>query len=281
MQKAQFKTEIVDANCGFKVEVFADDYIGDKIKRKGVYENAAIIFLRAMLSRMPNAIALDIGANIGNHVLHVADLTEHLYAFEPQPEVAAVLKGNLQRNEITNVTVCEFGLSDKNETLSFYQNLDGNIGASTFHETVKSDNNKCVELEVKVGDECLQAMQVDRVDLIKLDVEGFEAEVLAGLKAMIAQSQPVIMMEWNSEQTREAFSQRDIFNTVLKDYEMKSILSNYSKRYWSCKHLGKQRRSIHKLLNAETYVFEGFNFADNYANLVLCPKAKRALLFAE
>jgi protein-L-isoaspartate O-methyltransferase len=88
------------------------DWIGSAIQRTGrPYEQDLLRTLGQFAQR--SSIVLDIGANIGNHVLYFALVRgSTVYAFEPNPIAAEYLRTNIERNGAGDVRVHEVGLSD-------------------------------------------------------------------------------------------------------------------------------------------------------------------------
>tara|TARA_E500000178_G_scaffold309674_1_gene324225 strand:- start:474 stop:1025 length:552 start_codon:yes stop_codon:yes gene_type:complete len=94
----------------------------------------------------------------------------------------------------SNVRVCPFGLSDKEECVqTSYQ--DHNVGAASVTSGNKYKNK--VEFHLKVLDEQLSTEQMSAVSLIKLDVEGHEYEALRGMLRTLKESSPLVLFEIN------------------------------------------------------------------------------------
>ncbi len=130
----------------------------------------------------------DVGANVGLYeeaILEKVGAGGCVYAFEPNPESVAVMKdrfGTSGRLKIVNV-----GLSDAISTMSLYLNSDPtSVTASLSPQHVDdSDHAKNVHLvDIITGDSFAEVNGAPKV--IKIDVEGFEVEVLRGLSEVIA-----------------------------------------------------------------------------------------------
>ncbi len=137
------------------------------------------------------AVFADIGANIGNHALFALKVlgVKKLIAFEPNPVAIAILQSNLGLNGV--IERCDlrhlgFGLSDK---------AQGGLAMAVARPNKNLGGGKLVsggDLQVIPGD---QALAKDNVDFIKIDVEGMEMQVLAGLAETIARCRPRIFIE--------------------------------------------------------------------------------------
>ena len=138
------------------------------------------------------SIFLDISANVGNHTAALGPFFEEVIAFEPNPRTAKILEANAML--FSNVSVCPFGLSDKEECVqTSYQ--DHNVGAASVTSGNKYKNK--VEFHLKVLDEQLSTEQMSAVSLIKLDVEGHEYEALKGMLRTLRESSPIVLFEVN------------------------------------------------------------------------------------
>ncbi len=172
------------------------DHVSDEIRAEQLYERDILEFVRDRVIDIIQAtrqVAVDVGANIGNHSLFFSDIFERVISFEPNPLARSLLQINLDLNEISNVEIKPVGLSDRNcmATLEFDPiNLGG---ASTSELAKKPIVARRSTVELVVGDETIEP-QV-RVGFIKVDVEGAEEAVLRGLEQTLRTHGPVLMME--------------------------------------------------------------------------------------
>ena len=152
---------------------------------EGRYENSPLLlveeFIEKKLANSRDKIALDIGANIGNHSIFFAKKFKQVYAFEPNPITSEVLKINsAYAAEHKNVIPVNFGLSDTEDSLPFYIN-PSNIGGSGIIEGNNPHINDSIVIDVKTLDKFNELKDVS-VALIKIDVEGHELKLM--LKGM-------------------------------------------------------------------------------------------------
>jgi FkbM family methyltransferase len=163
--------------------------VGELERSGGLYQRELAALLRR---RLPSdAVAVDGGAHIGVISVLLASLCPagHVYAFEPVPETSAHLEHNLAANDITNVTVERLALySDDGETtLALDESYPGgsHIGEGTCRVTTAR------------LDSWAQARGLDRLDLLKLDVEGAEPAVLDGAEETLRRFKPLTVVECN------------------------------------------------------------------------------------
>ena len=163
--------------------------IGELERSGGLYQRELAALLRRRLRS--NAVCVDGGAHIGVISVLLASLcpSGRVYAFEPVPETSAHLQHNLLANDIANVTVERMALyrEDGEITLAFDESYPGgsHIG-----------DGKCRVTTIRL-DSWVEARGIDRLDLIKLDVEGAEPAVLDGAEETLRRFQPVMVVECN------------------------------------------------------------------------------------
>lgn len=272
------ENRLVTTRYGQKMWVAPSDEIGRKIIKQGVYDRKGVYILDCLLKGLGDAVALDIGANIGNHTLVMSRHARQVLAFEPQPEVFQILSRNIEANGITNVRAHPVGLSDCNDSLVLYTNLEGNSGGSTFNPKRRPGHHLKVRSEVRIGDEFLASQGVDRVDLIKIDVEGYELEVLKGLAKTIREHQPIVVIEWNDGPAKRRAQDENLFATLLGGYVARRGIGRYNNTIWRDRPLAPLRRAVGWALHRRQWVLTNADLAENYSNLVMIPASKLDLV---
>jgi FkbM family methyltransferase len=182
-----------------KMAVIAHDHIGNSIVMDGRYETDILNVVTGWLlpRALPGhtaAIALDVGANIGNHTLAFARMFAKVLAFEPNSIAIYLLRANVEMNQVANVEIYPFGLGRTDGQLH-YESIQGNLGAGRFlMECETSDVGRL--LDVRNGDAFMRKRREERrVGLVKVDVEGMEAAVLEGLSEVLRRHKPIVLFE--------------------------------------------------------------------------------------
>jgi FkbM family methyltransferase len=166
--------------------------IGHSLLTSGGFEEHEITACRKYIRN--DGIVLDIGANIGLHSVHFARVAE--FGKVISVEASRSTFATLLRNTVSfpNVIPLNVALSDTNGTQTFY------VARDNAYSGLKNTRRKPIVHTEQVacysGDHILAPLiQDSKVDLIKIDVEGHETQVLAGLKAIISKHKPVIFCE--------------------------------------------------------------------------------------
>ena len=205
----------------FQMAVFANDYIANHIVIDGFYEKLlldnTLSFLDSLKENTKNWVFLDIGANIGNHSIFFADNVKEVHAFEPNPKVFRILEINSEYKK--NINCYNYGLGEKKGTYQLNINQE-NIGSSfiSIDSDNKDNSQESISINIDKLDNILE--KFSRADLVKIDVEGFEENVIKGGKNFIDKFQPIILFEQLLESDKEEDLNK-VSNFFLKErYEL-------------------------------------------------------------
>ena len=186
------KDLLVTADCrhGRITYLRTDSIIGKSLELYGEWCEGEIILFSRLLH--VGDVVVDVGANIGTHALALAKLVGAsgiVYAYEPQRMIYEILQNNVEANHLPNVRLnwAAVGAADSTGHIpEIDYSVQNNFGeVSTGHG----------ELEVPMI--ALDSLKLPRLNLIKIDVEGAEAEVLRGATSTIAQQRPILYVENN------------------------------------------------------------------------------------
>ena len=178
-----------------------NDVIGRRIRTQGAYEPEVLAAIDAVAAGAGRSagVALDIGANIGNHAVSMARSFSRVVAFEPHPVMAAALRANALLNGCSNLQVMEMALSAHVGDGVLQQQRPDHSGTLELAADGASamDAPGRVAVQLMRGDDVLDRVLEpgERVTLIKIDVEGAELPALQGLAACLQRDHPVICFE--------------------------------------------------------------------------------------
>jgi FkbM family methyltransferase len=172
-----------------------------------------------------NSVVLDVGANEGDFTDLVLRNSKHVrvMSFEPHPETASRLRS---RFTSSRVEIIDRAVGNARGVLSLfdYHDRQGSDHASLFKGVIE-DTHGGVAKEHSVEVITLDSLKIaDDVDLIKVDVEGFELPVLLGSKELIEHKRPkYLIIEFNEMNVNANTFLKDILD-VLKGYSVYRIL---------------------------------------------------------
>lgn len=178
------------------------------------FEYTYLALVRRLVS---GGLALDVGANVGNHTHAFAAHFDCVLAFEPYPPVAARLERRAAA--LPNVSTYRLALGERAETLRFAPPTTDNWGRGR----IASDGT--LEVPVVVGDAWLACEGAGRapVNFLKVDVEGHELPVLRGLRETLLRDRPVAMFEVPRALRAEADGLQTVRALFPADYELAAL----------------------------------------------------------
>ncbi|MGH7213455.1 MAG: FkbM family methyltransferase, partial [Tepidisphaeraceae bacterium] len=148
------------------------------------YERHVNLLLRRLLS--PGDAFVDIGANIGVHTLLGAALVGPggvVVAVEPNPTTFAALQGHLAVNRVRHATAHAVALGDAAGTVAISNCSGENLGSHARPDAASHPSMRSVRVER--GDDLLAHIPIDRAGVCKIDTEGYELRVLAGMTRFV------------------------------------------------------------------------------------------------
>lgn len=142
---------------------------------------------------------VDVGANVGQFAVASTKLLQaaRVHSFEPVPESASKLRRNVTR--LGNVTVYPFALGEEEGSVSFHVNAHSHSSSplplAKIHRKAfpEAREERTIEVAVSTLDRVFEGVQLKRPVLIKLDVQGYEAQVLRGGEETLRRVDYVVM----------------------------------------------------------------------------------------
>jgi FkbM family methyltransferase len=158
------------------------------------WERDAMQYIRELRN---GDIVIDVGAHIGSYTIRCAKLVGEngkVIAIEPIPENLILLKNNLEFNKLNNVLIEDKAIHNKQSKIKLYYDADPS-GASVFKKSESNDLNT-ITVEATTLDAIIEKYNLKKIDLLKVDVEGAEAEVLSDKALSITRK--IIIEVWPS-----------------------------------------------------------------------------------
>ncbi len=144
-------------------------------------------------------IVFDVGTNIGETLLHFGKLAGSegfVYGFEPDGENFKKVQRNIGLNEANNLHVFNLGVSDKTETVRLYRVDPNNLGMNRIlSDTEAARFEDFTTIETDTLDNIIKENNIERVDVMKIDIEGYEMHALRGAADLLAKFHPKLFIE--------------------------------------------------------------------------------------
>lgn len=174
-----------------------DEGVGQALLQEGQLEPEETELFKGLVK--PGMIVADIGANLGYYTLLAARLLRgegRVYAFEPDPANYALLVRNVQANGFTNVAPVQMAVSDHAGAHMLFRHKF-NFGCHSLSKPNATEYDGCTEVATTTLDHFFAGVHPEnRIDLIKIDVQGAEGHVIEGARNLLGKMKPTIIMEF-------------------------------------------------------------------------------------
>jgi FkbM family methyltransferase len=202
------------------------DDIERSIYLLGAYDYAALRTFGLLIQ--PGDVVVDVGAHVGQFSLRgalAAGETGRVLAFEPQGKISHRLQRNVLENDLHSVEVFRVALGNEERTGRLHPTEDdSNSGLASLCVELEDCPRPHEEIQLRRLDDLVREAGLSSFDVLKIDVEGFEAEVLLGAAEAIAKSWPAIVMEANEiNATDMPPSSTALDHLVQQGYELFAI----------------------------------------------------------
>ena len=208
---ANFHKEILvddfDDNLFFYCKL--DEHVASSIFWKGYHSERELKTLALLLKE--DSVLIDVGANKGEFTIFGAKRVPRgrVLSFEPTEVNSQILEKNVNKNKFDNVKIFRIGLSNKSKNIPIYEPYDKylngtkNEGAFSVFES-KEVGKFLQNINVEIFDQIIKNEGLNKVSVIKIDVEGSELEVLEGMSETLRKFKPYIIIETNEKVLKSA-----------------------------------------------------------------------------
>ena len=159
-----------------------DPTIGHSLNLYGEYCHPEIEMILSLVNK--DSIYIDIGANIGTHTVSIAPHVQQVYAFEPDVNNYELLVANTR--DYNNISVIKNAVSNCDS----FGNTEFNFGKTRFVESDGSSISRTID-----------SYDIEKIDFVKIDTEGFELRILQGMTGVLTNQQPSILVEMQDPTT--------------------------------------------------------------------------------
>lgn len=214
---------IVELTQNRKCICYTDSSNGGLVVYSKLFDYSEMTYLLKKLK--PEDTFIDVGANIGVYTLLASSVITKgmIHAFEPYGQSKQRLLENLRLNDVTNVQVVEKIVSDK----TGYEYL-GIEKESEINHIIYSHDDKKIKISSITLDDYIFKNKINKVSILKIDVEGAEMKVLKGIEKNIQKGKiQRILLELNRNNQFFGTSNRDIIDWLkLRGYRI-SLFTEY------------------------------------------------------
>ena len=187
-----FKIQAADSRLKFFVHY--RDLIGRHIAKYGTHEPIPSRWIHDYLNRKPPGLFIDVGANLGWHAVHAAKhpSVETVVAFEPDPFNAWLLDRNLAENAVENAIVSNAAVGGRCGSIHLHRYKSSNRGRHSLLANYGFGSRlvPLVDLDSALAQ---LGLAEQPVNILKIDVEGYEPAVIAGATKTLERTAAVIL----------------------------------------------------------------------------------------
>ncbi len=159
-------------------------------------------------------VAIDVGANVGFWSMWLVREFAHVHAFEPVPDLAAILPWNMPRE---NYTLHNYALGEQGGHVTMTVPLE-----ATAYSHIDFPGPQLRPDAVSAFMRTLDSFEIEEVDLLKIDVEGYELKMLMGAEQTIRSCRPIIVIEQMGHEERYG-EIRDSALALLMDWGARQL----------------------------------------------------------
>lgn len=163
------KGDVIGRDIAYKLGVYGEDYVN--------------CYMKKHLGLKPGATMLDVGANLGWYsVVMARECGLKIYSFEPDPFNFSMLSKNIRNNNIKGVQAFQYAIADREAKMKLHLYKTYNTGRHSLIDHGKT--GKFVEVDTVTIDGFMakQGLSAEPVELLKIDIEGFEMAAFRGAR---------------------------------------------------------------------------------------------------
>jgi len=221
------KNYIVEVN-GYKIEVIPNDSLGTSSELLMFKTHEPVSTELLKMSLKEGMTCLDIGGNIGYYVLLESTMIGekgNVIVLEPSPENFEYLQKNIKLQERSNISAYNFAAGDTEGHLNFliYENAS-NSGMIIPDGEKPRWPGEIIKVPVKRIDSFLNELKVEKLDLVRMDVEGYEYHIFQGMQETLKRFMPLIQIEVHKSIMGNEDTKKLLLGLQNLNYETKSYI---------------------------------------------------------
>lgn len=162
------------------------------------YDKDNFAFVKKFLRH--GMVVVDIGANLGLYSLFFSKYVGNegrVFSFEPVKQSFEQLQYNVSLNKFKNIELFNFGLSNESAQILIYKDKENDGANSIVYQDNSFGSERITVMKFDDLWEKKLSKELKKIDLVKIDVEGWEPMVLKGMVSFLNNNNPLILMEHN------------------------------------------------------------------------------------
>jgi len=199
----------------------------------GSYELGTLDLIAKCLK--PGDTFIDVGANIGLFSIYLSKNSPgiNICAFEPLESTFDIFQRNIAINECRDIRAFPCALGTDNFTGEIVEMLDISRGSATMVDARENQGHKQM-VNVQTLNEFIAKEGIENIALLKIDVEGWEHQVLLGAGDLLSKKDaPILVVEYNSTQKTEGVTPQGVYEYILTVNEYKAFTPQSGKQLLS------------------------------------------------
>lgn len=222
---------VVPVNHGFDLIVDPKNDIGleKQIFETGTYETGTLHVIGKCLT--DGDTFLDVGSNIGLMSIHAAKFVGEkgkVHAFEPEPQTFAILKRNIEINGFNNIEAHDFALGSSPAKAAIFREIHNRAAASFLGPLGNTTGGK--EVSICKLDDFVMENNLSTIKMIKINVEGWELEVLKGAENVLtSRDAPIICIDYSYLHPTHGGLLKDVYDTICDSNDYKVFKLQHGK----------------------------------------------------
>lgn len=194
---------------------------------EGTFDRAVLDLYNNMVGE--GWVVVDIGSNIGLHTVHLSKLVGnngHVYSVEPIDYNLVKLNTNLWLNNCKNVSILDCVVGDSEKKNVFINKVK--VGSERLDNSSVSNNQNIRNLKSEglieetfvrqISIDSLSAQISNKINLIKIDVEGYEINVLKGAIKTIRSQKPILILEINPKRLKDLSVELEEYSEMICEF---------------------------------------------------------------
>ena len=223
---------------GFNYSGSLDSYIDWRVFFFGAYNEAEINIIKDVSNALKEKnVFLDIGSSTGEFSISMAHIFPTVIGVEPLIHSYNQSLVHAKINNISNVRFFNIALGEKKEKTKIYFPSTENKGISKIISPEKLKNHIEQEVLMLTADDLLTDNNIEKIEIIKLDAQGYEFNVLSGMKKILNDFKPIILFDQAHKKNDvpkvlEAVPQSDKIFGLSRRKKFFGFINISSNRYW-------------------------------------------------